>query len=139
MDDILDSLSKQGRKLKNRLKGKKHKSDRVGANTPGESPGSGSFLQPEPHLVASGCDGEGDRAGADVQQDRSRDRSPQPEPVPAGGDDDRQGGEADVNEKEVSQGHSRLDSDDEAAVGSGAGGEVERVYPSPSTGGPDST
>ena len=139
MDDILDSLSKQGRKLKNRLKGKKHKSDRAGANTPGESPGSGSFLRPDPHVVASGRDGEGDRTSTDVQQERSRDRSPQPEPVPVGGDDDRQRGEADVNEKEASQRHLHLDSDDEAAVGSGAGGEVERVYPSPSIGGPDST
>jgi len=139
MDGILDSLSKQGRKLKNRLKGKKRKSDRARTDIAGESAGSGSFLRPEPHVVAGSRDGEGDRTSTDIPQNRSRDRSPQPEPVPAGGDDGRQRGEADINEKEVNQNHSRLDPDVEVVVGCGAGGEVERVYPSPCTGGPDST
>ena len=141
MDNILDSLSKKGKKLKDRLRGKKHKPDRTGANTPGEIAGSsGSLLRPEPRIVAGGHDGEESRTSTDVQQDRSRGPSPQPEPTPAGGGDDaQQKGEADVDEKEVSQSHSRLDPDVEAVVDSGASQEVERVYPSPSTGEPDST
>jgi len=142
MDNILDSLSKTGKKLKHRLRGKKPKPDRTEANTPGESAGlSGSLLRPEPRVVAGGHDGEGNRTSADVQQDRSRDQSLQPEPISAGGsDDDRQRGEAGVDEKEeaVSQSHSRLDPDIEVVVDSGASREVKRVHPSPSAGEPDS-
>ena len=141
MGDIFDSLSKKGRKLKDRLRGKKEKPDRTGANAPGEIAGSsGSLLQPEPRIVVGGHDGEGSRTSTDVQQDHSRDPSPQPEPMPAGkGDDARQKGEANFDEKEVSQSHSRLDPDVEVVVDSGASREVERIYPSPSTGEPDST
>ena len=141
MDDIFDSLSKKGRKLKDRLRGKKREPDRTGANTPGDIAGSsGSLLRPEPRTVAGGHDREGKRTSTGVQQDHSRDPSPQPEPTPAdGGDDARQRGEADVDEKEVSQNHLRLDPDVEVVVDSGASREVERVYPSPSTGEPDST
>jgi len=129
MDDILDSLSKKGRKFKHLLKGKGHKSDSTGANTTGESAGSsGSLLRPEPHVVAGGRDGEGKRTSTDVQQDRSRDGSPQPEPMPAGeSDGGRQRGEAGVDGK------------GERVMDGGVSREVERVYPSPSTGEPDST
>ena len=141
MDDIFDSLSKKGRKLKDRLRGRKHKPDRTGANTPGEiADSSGSLLQPEPRIVAGSHDGEGNRTSTDVQQDHSRDPSPQPEPTPAdGGDDARQRGEADVDQKGLSKNHSRLDPDVEVVVDSGASQEVEQVHPSPSTGEPDST
>jgi len=141
MDNMLDSLSKKGRKLKDRLRGKKHKPDRTGANTPGGIAGSsGSLLRPEPRIVAGGHDEEGNRTSTDVQRDLSRDQSTQPEPMPAGGDDDtRQRGEADVDEKEVSQNHSRPGLDVGVVVGSGASREVERVHPSPSTEEPDST
>jgi len=142
MDDIFDSLSKKGRKLKDRLRGKKRKPDGTGAKTPGESASSsGSFLRPEPHVVAGGRDGEGNRTSTDVRQDRSRGRSPQPEPMPAGGGGgDRQRREADADEEEeVSKRHSRLDPDVEVVVDSGANRETERVSPSPSTRKPDST
>ena len=141
MDDILDSLSRKGRKLKDRLRGKKHKPDRTGTNVTGESAGSpGSFLRPEPHVVAGGRDREGNRTSADVQQDRSRDQSPHPEPMPAGGsNDDQQRRKADIDENEASQGYSHLDPDVEVAVGGGPSREVERVHPSPFTGEPDST
>jgi len=141
MDNMFDSLSKKGRKLKDRLRGKKHKLDKTGANTPGEIAGSsGSLLRPEPRITAGGCGGEGNRTSTDVQRDLSRDQSTQQEPMPAGGDDGaRQRGEADVDEKEVSQSHSRPDPDVEVVVGIGASREVERVYPSPSTEEPDST
>ena len=140
MDGIFDSLSRKGRKLKNRLRGKKHKMDRTGADTAGEITGSsGSLLRPEPHVVAGGHDGEGERTSTDIQQDRSRDQSPHPEPVSAGGSDDaRKRSEADVGEKKVSQEHSRLDPDAEVVVDGGAGQEVERIYPSPATGEPGS-
>ena len=140
MDNILDSLSKKGKKLKHRLRGKKHKPDRTGADTPGEGAGSsGSFLRPEPHVVVGGSDGEGYRTSTDVQQDSLRDRSPQLEPVPAGGSDvDRQRREAEVDEKEVSKRHSRLDPDVKVVLDSEASREVERVHPSLSTGEPES-
>ena len=140
MDNILDSLSKTGKKLKHRLRGKKPKPDRTEANTPGESAGlSGSLLQPESYAAAGGHDGEGNITNADIQQDRSRNQSPQPEPMPAGrSDDDRQRGEVDVGGKgeAVSQSHSPLGPDVEVLVTSR---EAERVYPPLSTGGPDST
>jgi len=141
MDNIFNSLSKKGRKIKDRLRGKKHKPDRTGASIPGDIAGSsGSLLRPEPCIVTGGHDGEGNRTSTSVQQDHSRDPSPQPEPTPAdGGDDARQRGEADVDEKELSQNHSRLDPDVEVVVDSGASREVERFYLSPSTGDPDST
>ena len=122
MDDILDSLSRQGRKFKDRLKGKKHKRSGKGASTAGErGDSSGSLLRPEPHVVTGGHDGEGSRAGTDVLQVRSRDQFPQPEPVPAGGnvDDDLRRREANVDEKED-------------MVGSGPSRETEQVEPSPS-------
>ena len=143
MDGILNSLSRQGKKFKHRLRGKKHRPDRTEANTPGESArSSGSLLRPEPHTVAGGHDREGNRTGTGVQQDRSGDRSPQPKPMPAGGsDDDHQRREADVDreEEKVGQSHPCLDPDLEVVVDSGTSREVERIYPSPSTGKPDST
>jgi len=141
MDNILDSLSKKGRKLKDRLRGKKHKPHRTGTETPGESArSSGSLLRPESRLVAGSRDGEGNRTSTDARQDSSRGRSPQPEPMPAsGGEGARQRGEVDVDEKEVSQSHSRPDQDIEVVVDSGASQGVEQVYPSASTGEPDST
>ena len=148
MDDILDSLSRQGRKLKNRLRGKKHKPDRLGANTPGESArSSGSLLQPELRVAASSHDGEGSGIDTDVRKVRPKDQSPQSEPVPAasGSNNDRQRKKADIEEREVSQRYSHLDPDVEVAVGGGPSREVERVYPSssppslPPTGKPDGT
>jgi len=138
MDNMFDSLSKKGRKFKDRLRGKKHKLDGTGATTPGESAcSSGSLLRPESRIVAGGHDGEGNRTSADIQQDRSRN---QQEHMPAdGGDGARQRGEAGADEKEISQSHSRPGPDVEVVVDSRASREVERVYPSPSAGGPDST
>jgi len=137
--DILDSLSRRGKKLKDRLRGKKHKPDSTGASPARESArSSGSLPRSEPHVIAGGRDGEGNRASTDIQQDRSRGQSPQPEPVPAsGGDEDRQRREADVDKKKFSQRHSHLDPDVEAGVG--VGRKIERVRFSPSTGELDST
>ena len=119
MDDILDSLSRQGRKFKDRLRGKKHKPDRTGANITGESAGSSSsLLRPEHRVAASSHYGEGSGTNTDVREVRPRNRSPPPEPMPAGGSsDDQQGRRADVDEKEVSQRYSRLNPDVEVAVG----------------------
>ena len=140
MDDILDSLSKKGRKFKHLLRGKKNKPDRVGANTPGESAGSStSLLRPEPRVAAGGHDGEGSGTSTDVRKIRPRDRSRHPEPMPAvGSNDDQQRRKADVDEKEASQRYFHLDPDVEVAVRGGPSREVEQVYPSPSTGEPDS-
>ena len=133
MDEFIHSLSRQGRKLKDRLKGNKHKRDRKGANTAGErGDSSGSLLRPEPRVVAGGRDGEGSRTSADVPQVRSKDRSSQPEPMPTGGnddDDDLWRGEANVSEKEVSREYSRLDPDVGAVVGSRPSREVEQGDP----------
>ena len=115
------------------MRGKKNKPDGTGAGTAGESVDpSGSLLRPEPHVVAGGRHGEGNRTSTDAQQGRSRDQSQQ-DPMPAGGSDDRQRREADVDEKEVSQRHSRLEPDVEVVMDSGSGREVEQVCPSPST------
>ena len=133
MDDILDSLSRQGRKLKDRLKGKKHKRGGKGASTAGErGDSSGSLLRPEPRVVAGGQDGEGSRASTDVPQVLLRDQFPQPKPVPAGGngDDNLRRREANVDEKEVSQKDSHLEPD--FVMGSGPSQETEQVEPSPS-------
>ena len=140
MDNILGCLSKKGRKIRDRLRGKKHKPDGTGTETPGESVrSSGSLPRPDSRLVAGSRDGEGNRTSTDVRQDRSRGRSPQPEPMPAGGGEGaRQRGEADVDEKEVSQSHSRPDQVIEVVVDSGASQGVEQVYPSPSAREPDS-
>lgn len=102
MDDILNSLSKKGKKFKHRLRGKKHKPGGTETNALGESAGSsGSLLRPESHVVAGGRDGEQNRTTADVQGDLSEAWPPQPEPISAGGsDDDRQRREADVDKKE---------------------------------------
>ena len=135
MDDILDSLSRQGRKLKDRLKGRKHKWDRKRANTTGERGDPlGLLLQPEPHVAAGGHDGEGSRTSIDVPQDHSRDWSPQPESMPTDGsnDDSLKTREANFDKKKVSQGDSHLDPDVKIVVGSRLGREVKQVDPSPS-------
>ena len=146
MGNILSSLSRQGRKLKNRLRGKKHEPDRAGANAAGERvDSSGSLLELEPRIVASGHDGEESGTSTDGPRVRSMDRI-QPEPMPAGRSDKvPQRREVNINRKEIGQRHSRLDPDSEVAVDSRPSREVERVYPSPSTpsippiGEPDST
>jgi hypothetical protein len=92
MDNFLDSVTRKGRKFKERLRGKKGKRDKTGANTAEESiDSSSSLLPPVPHIAAGGHDGEGSRASTDTRQVHPRDRSPQPESVPVGGRDD--GGE----------------------------------------------
>ena len=135
MDNIRNSVSRLKKDLKHRLRGKKDKSDRSGANAAGERiDSSGSLPQPEPRVAAGGHDGEGSRTSTDARQVRSRDRSPQPESVPAGGsDNDGKKREVDVDGKEVSQSDSRLDPNPEFVVDSRPRREVERVHPSPST------
>ena len=136
MDNFLDSVTSKGRKVKERLKGKKGKQDKAGANIPEDSiSSSSSFPRPVPHIAAGGHDGGGGRANADTRQVHSRDRSPQPESVPVGGRDDDGGGkEADVDEKVVGRGHSCLEPNIEAVVGGGLGPtEVGPLVPSPST------
>ena len=82
---MLDSLTKQGRKLKQRLKGKKNKPDKKGAKTAEENiNSSGSLLRPVPHIAAGGHSGAGSRTSTD-EQAHSGDRSPQPKSVSIGG------------------------------------------------------
>ena len=145
MDKIQNSFSK----VKKRLRGKKPKPDGTGANTPVEGvDSSGSFLRPEPHVVAGGGhDGEQSGTSAVGHQAGSEDRSPQPEPMLAGGNDG--GGQrekAGVDGREVSQIYSHPDPDVGVAVGSGPSQvEGEQVHPTPSvpsippSGKPDST
>ena len=55
MDNILDSFTRQGRKLKQRMKGKKNKSHKTGANTAVENvDSSSSLLRPDPRTAAGG-------------------------------------------------------------------------------------
>ena len=136
MHNLLDFVAGTGRKFKERLRGKKGKRDKTGADTAEESiDSSGSLLRPVPHIAASGHDGEGSRANTDTQQVHHRDRSPQPESVSVGGrDGDRGGKEADVDKKVASQGHSSLEPNIETVVGGGPNPtEVGQLIPSPST------
>ena len=135
MDDIRNSFSRLKKDLKHRLRGRKVKLDRTGANATEERVDSSDSLpQPAPRVAASGHDGEGSRISTDGQQVRSRDQSPQPEPVPTGGsDDDGKRREANVGGREVSKISSGLDSNAEFVVDNGPSREVERVYSSQST------
>ena len=94
-------------------------------------------------------DQEDDKADAAGVQTSSADRPPQPDgplSVPAGGSDNGQeGGEADVDGGEATQKDSHPHPNVEVAVAGAHSGELERVYPPPSTPsisrgvGPDST
>ena len=145
MDNFLDSVTRKGRKFKDRLKGKKGKRDRTGANTAEESIGSpSSLLQPAVHIAAGGHDGEESRVSTDTRKAHSSGRSPQPESVPVGWrDDDGKGKEVDVGGKEVSQRDSEPDHDVEDDVKSGSNRGVEQVNPPsipiPQSGEPDGT
>ena len=109
---MLDSLTKKGRKFKQRFGGKKNKPDEAGADHTEESiDSSNSLLQPAPHIASGGHGGAGSRASADEGQTRSGDRSPQPSVSVRGRDED-------VDREEVSKGRSRPDP------------EPERVHPS---------
>jgi hypothetical protein len=136
MDDFLDSVTRKGRKVKERLRGKKDKRDKTGVNTAEESIGpSSSLLRTVPHIAAGGHDGEGSRTTTDTHQVHSRGRSPQSESVPVGGrEDDREGREPDADEKEVGQGHSCPEPNVETVVGGGPGlTSAGPLSPSPST------
>jgi len=139
MDDVRHSLSKTKKKIKHLLTGRKRKPDGTGPNPDGEGADSTTSLpQPEPHVVADESrDREEDKADAAGVRASSTDRPPQPdgpESVPARGDDNGQdGGEVDVDEGEAGQKDSHPRPDVEVAVGDVHGGELERVYPSPST------
>ena len=134
MDNMRTSFSRFKKDIKDHLRRKKHAPDRVGANPAEGSAGPLDSPPPPDHRgTASGHDEEGTRITTDVSQARSRDRSPQPEPIPAGkGSDDPQRREADVGEKEASQGHSRLDPDVEVAGGSGPNQGARSSLPPPS-------
>jgi len=93
-------------------------------------------------------DQEDDKADAAGVQASSTDRPPQPDgplSVPACGSDNGQGGEADADREGASKKDSHPHPDVEVAVGGAHSGELERVYPPPSTPsisrgvGPDST
>ena len=139
-DDMLDSVTKHGRKLKQRLRGKKKEPDETGANNTEESIDSpSSLLQPVPPISTGGHGGAGSRTSTDDRQAHSRDGSPQPEPASVGGR------EEDGDKTEVSKGHSRPDSDADAVEDNGPSREAEQVHPSlsrpsipPPTGKPES-
>ena len=67
MDNFLDSVTRKGKKVKERLRGKKGKRDKSGANTAKEAvSSSSSLLRPVPQIVVGGHDGEGSRASTDT-------------------------------------------------------------------------
>ena len=127
MDDMLDSLAKQGRKFRQRLRGKK-KPDKTGADNAEESVGPSSSLpQPAPHIAAGGHGGAGSRTSTNERQTRSGDKSPQPGSVSVGGMEEAS------DEKEVNKEHSPPDPDDGVVEDSGTSQEAERVHASPSS------
>ena len=136
MHNFLESFTRKGRKVKERLRGKKGKRDKSGGDTTDESiSSSSSFLRPVPHIAAGGHDGEGSRVSTDTRQVHSRGRSPQPEPVPAGGRcDDGKGKGVDIGKKVASRDHSFLGPNVEIVVGGGPSPtEVGPLVPSPPT------
>ena len=136
MDNIRASYSRIKKKIKHRLTGDKHKRDGAGSDASGgRVDSSGSLPQPEPPIAAGGGgDRDGNGTNADGGQDFSTGGAPQPELGLTGhNDNDRQRREADVDEREASQGYSRLEPDVETVEGSRRSGEVEEAYPSPST------
>lgn len=133
MDDIRGSFSRMKKDIKHRLQGRKHKPDRTGIDTAGETVGSsGSLLRPESRIGVGGDDGEGRRTSTDGLRARLRNRSPHPDPIPAGGsDNDQQRGKAGVGGREVSKRNSHPELDIEVVVDNGPSREVEQVHPSP--------
>ena len=128
-DDMRKSLSKLKEGFKHRLGGKKRAADSAGAIAAGETvSSSASLARPDSRVTMGGSDKEGSRISADASGVHSRDLSPQPKLVQEDeGCDNPQGRKVDVDEKEVSQTHSRLDPDVEAAAGSGPGREIKRA------------
>ena len=119
MDDFLDSVTRKGRKVKERLRGKKDQRDKTGVSTTEESIDSpSSLLRPVPHIAAGGHDEGGSRTSTDTRQVHSRGRSPQRESVSVR-EDDREGKEADADEKEVGLGPSCPEPNVETVVGGG--------------------
>ena len=124
-------LSKLKKKLKPRQPGNKRKPERTGTDAGGERVDSTDSLpRPEPHLLSGGDrDQEGSGAnvvGGHVFSTNRPSQPDEPEPVPVrGSEDDREGGEVDVDA------HPDVEAEGE---GNGVGGKkVEQVYPSPST------
>ena len=134
MDDIRGSFSRFKKDVKHRLNRKKHVPDTVGTNpTGGRADPLDSPRRQDHRGTASGQDGEGNGISPGVSQACSRDRSSQPEPIPTGeGNKDLQKREVDIDEKEASQMHPRLDLDIEVAGGSGPNQGTHSSLPSPS-------
>jgi hypothetical protein len=125
---MLDSLTKQGRKLKQRLRGKKNKPDKTGANTTEEMVDSpSSLLQSVPHIAAGSHGGAGGRTSKDEGRIHPGARSSQPESVSV------VGREEDGDEKEVRKERSRPDPDAGVVEDIEPSREAERVHPSPSS------
>ena len=135
-------------RLKKKFKhpGSKHKPDRTGTESGGESVDPASSLSlPLPHVVTGdGHNQEDGGTNSGRQQICLADSLPPPdvEQVPArGGDDDQQEDGRGVDGGQVSQSYSRLHSDFEVVTGSGSGQEgngvdeekVGQGHPSPST------
>jgi len=129
-------------RLKKKVKrlGNKLKPGRAGADTDGESAGSGNPLpQSEPHVVTN--DGEGNEADEDGQQAGPTDQPPQPDEPELSlaneGENDRGVGEAYIDEGGVGPMYPRPHLDVEIEVGSkpcrgqnGDDGEEDRqIYP----------
>jgi len=122
--DIRNSFSRLKKKVKHL--GSKQKPGRTGADVDEESANPMNPPQrPGPYVVAGGGGGNG--ADADGQQASSTDQPPQPydqELVPANeGENDKGGGEVDIDGRKFSQVYSRPHSDVEAAVDSEVGSE----------------
>ena len=136
---MLDSIAKQGRKFKQRLRGKKNKPDKTGADNAEERvDSSSSLLQPTPHIVAGDHGGAGSRTSMDERRIDSGDRS-QLEPVSVEGR--QEGGDG----TEVSKERSRPDAYAGVVEDSGPSQEAEQLHPAssdpltpPPTGGPES-
>jgi len=137
MDDIRDSLSGMKKKFKQRLTGRKHKTDGTGTNPGGERADSTSLLlQQDPHVAMGesyGREGDGANAGGERAFSTDRPQTDGPEPVTAHeSDNGQERGKADVDGGEASQ-NLHPHPDVEVAVDSGRSGELEGVNPSPST------
>jgi hypothetical protein len=129
-----ESFSKLKKDVKRRLKGKRHKSDRSGTDTGGESVDS-TRSPSRSGLQVVGGSGR-DQGGSNTVGGRAHStdgpRQPdQPETMPVVESEQARGErETGVDGRKVNPIHPNLDPDVEAVAGSGHGGEVEPAYPS---------
>lgn len=133
MDDIQESFSILKKDLKYRLRGKNGVPGRAGANTAGERDSSSALLLRTDSPASASSHNE-ERSGIATGMSQVRSRDPSPMPADKGRRDDPQRKEAEVDETQGGQRHSRPGPDVEVAAVSGPSRAGNRArFPLPIT------